>query len=723
MNASIPNVTYPFYLLHTCHHLQHLQLGDDERVEVVFDMDNPSSRELSTIRDTQPPLLLPYLNVLELYQLKEMSHVWKCNWNKFTIPQHQPLEFPFQNLTDISLWNCHKIKFLFSPLMVKYVSNLRWVNIDECDGIEEVISDRDDENGETTTSTSSLKNTTFFPHLDILVLSNLSCLKCIDGGDTKRRSGQISSNIADTIHDQFKSGQVTIDACWSLCQYPRQISIDNCDAVSNLIPWYAAGRMKKLEKLKIKFCKTMIEVFESNLINNSTNNDGNATLTSPRLNNNVTIVPQLTNLKSVYIIGCDILSHVFTFSTLESLRQLKELRVEKCYAIQVIVKEENGTSSKVVVFPRIEILELDDLPNLKGFFLGTNNFRWPSLDNVMINDCPQLMVFTSGESKSPKLKYIRTSLGKHNLECGLNFHGTINKTALPSSDLVISKGMPCTFYNLVELFMRDKDVGTIIPSNALQQLQKLEEIHLKSCNSVEEVFEVALQGTNNSGFNGLQTVVKVPNLRQVNLEWLDGLKYLWKSNPWMLQDLHVSMCDNIEVIVKEEDNGKVDEIMLPCLKSIKLEYLSSLKGFWLGNSAFSLPSLETLEIHECLTIKVFTKGHLATPKLKVIDTSFGSCSVRGDLNSFIKANQEEGRLCNRGWRSCLLTVSSVERWWFAMVHKVPNGGEGWGRQVLPQGKERGRGFGRNVVDSAAKERCQRRKVCICVCMGVLNGEI
>ncbi|XP_076883335.1 uncharacterized protein LOC143532074 isoform X1 [Bidens hawaiensis] len=175
MDAYNSNVTYPSYLLHTCHYLQHLRLGDDERVKVVFDMDNPTSRELPTIQDTSSPLLLPYLNILELYELKEMSHVWKCNWNKLIIPQHQPLEFPFHNLVDISLWNCHKVKYLFSPLMVKYISQLKWINIDECDGIEEIISDRDDENGENTALTSSHKNATFFPHLDILVISNLSC--------------------------------------------------------------------------------------------------------------------------------------------------------------------------------------------------------------------------------------------------------------------------------------------------------------------------------------------------------------------------------------------------------------------------------------------------------------------------------------------------------------------------------------------------------------------
>ncbi|MFS8016348.1 hypothetical protein Hanom_Chr15g01367531 [Helianthus anomalus] len=199
----IPDVTYPSYLLHTCHHLQHLNLWLDERVgEVVFDMDSPtSSRELATI---QPPLLLPYLQTIHLRGLKKMSHVWKCNWNTFLFRHHPPLQFPFQNLTDIDLQRCDKIKYLLSPLMAKYLSNLKSVFIRWCDGMEEVISRRDDEIT-TSTSASSYQDTTFFPHLDTLMLLGLSCLKCID--DQKNswsRSNKISSSVTNTIHHHLQ---------------------------------------------------------------------------------------------------------------------------------------------------------------------------------------------------------------------------------------------------------------------------------------------------------------------------------------------------------------------------------------------------------------------------------------------------------------------------------------------------------------------------------------
>ncbi|MFS7895584.1 putative leucine-rich repeat domain superfamily [Helianthus anomalus] len=160
-------------------------------------MDSPtSSRQLATI---QPPLLLQSIRLEHLYK---MSHVWKCNWNKFLIPQHPPLQFPFQNLTDIDLDNCPKIKYLFSPLIAKYLSNLKSVLIKWCNEIEEVISRRDDEN---TTSASSDQDTTFFPRFDTLTLQNLPRLKCIDDEkNTRSRSNKISSSVTNTIHDHLQ---------------------------------------------------------------------------------------------------------------------------------------------------------------------------------------------------------------------------------------------------------------------------------------------------------------------------------------------------------------------------------------------------------------------------------------------------------------------------------------------------------------------------------------
>ncbi|KAM0054999.1 putative P-loop containing nucleoside triphosphate hydrolase, leucine-rich repeat domain superfamily [Helianthus debilis subsp. tardiflorus] len=663
------DITYPSYLLHKCHHVQRLNLSFDERVEVVFEM------------DSQPPLLLPYLQSIHLEHLKKIRHVWKCNWNKFLIRHHPPLRFPFQNLTTISLQHCDKIKYLFSPLMAKYLSNLKSVTIAYCDSLEEVISRRDDEKEAYATSASCYEDATFLPHLDTLMLERLGCLKSVDDSGTTCRSDKLSPNM---IHDEFQSGQVT-GASWSLCRYPQKIYINYCPSLSSLIPRYAVGQMKKLQELKIGYCKGLMEVFESESSRKNVDEGAARVVGGPPLKN-ITIIgiTQLSNLKKVLIEGCDLLPHIFTFSTVESLNQLKELKVTECRTIHVIVKEEKETSSKDVVFPRLETLELGYLPNLTGFFIGMNDFRWPSLDNVLIKNCPQLMMFTSGQSTTPKLKYIETSFGKYSPECGLNFHETFDQTTLPnsSSDPSISKGVPFSFNNLIEINIKWRYVGrrTIIPSHALLQLEMLQQIHLWRCEEVTEVFEVvASEGTNGSSSNASKTVVKIPNLTQVKLDDLDDLKYLWKSNQWMvlefsnlttlsidycknlehvftcsmvgslvqLQDLSITHCNKIEVIVKEEEeeeecDAKVNQIILPHLNSLKLDDLSRLKGFCLGNEAFSLPALDTLLLKRCPTVTVFTKGHMSTPELKVIDTSFGFCYVKTNINTFIKTRQEEG---------------------------------------------------------------------------------
>ncbi|KAL8248391.1 hypothetical protein R6Q59_005259 [Mikania micrantha] len=659
-----PNYHACIYTWATCHRLQNLELRNDKRVkEVLFEMDSTHQH-------------LPYsLESLHLGGLFEMSHVWKCNnWNKSLIPQHQPalhLQLPFQNLTNISLGRCNRLKYLFSPLMVKYLTNLKSLFISMCDGIEEIISSRDDA-AEANEEENVASSTSFlFPRLNVLDLWGLPCLRSFD-------------DAGDTIHHQSQlSGEALINACRSsLCQYPKMISIIDCDAISVLIPWYAVGKMKRLEELQISNCKTITKVFDEG-------SESGTTLTTPtvllKTTNHVVHVPQLYNLKRMEISGCDLLSHVFTFSTLETLKQLKFLSIEHCNAIQEIFKQEihETTSSKddhVVVFPRLTTLKLKNLPNLKGFFLGKNKFRWPLLDTLIINDCPQLMTFTSGESKTPKLNYITTCFGKYGLDdCGLNFHGKINEytqTTFPASSSYVtdSEGTTFSFHNLIEIEIWSKDVETLIPSNVLLQLQKLEKICLRVCHKLKEVFEVV--SLEESGFNESQTtVVKIPNLKQVKLDNAYNLKYLWKSNRSMvllefpnlttvsiercnslehvftssmvgslvqLQDLHITTCEKIEVIVKEQEESEAKMTMLPRLKSLKLYNLESFKGFCLGKDNFSLPLLDSLQIKRCSAITVFTNGNLSSPELKVIDTSFGLNYVKPDLNSFIKTKQGEG---------------------------------------------------------------------------------
>ena len=208
----------------------------------------------------------------------------------------------------------------------------------------------------------------------------------------------------------------------SLCQYSRKIEIIGCETLATLIPFSAVGKLQKLEELTIIDCQSLREIFEIKGVNKN-GGDGIGDIlpgvTIPR-SANMTLL-ELPNLKILRIIKCDLLEHVFTSSTLDSLKQLTELTIEECNAMQVIVKEDGQHNSKTVLFPRLKSLTLTDLPNVEGFFLGMNEFQWSILDEVKIYGCPKMKTFTSGHSMTPKLLYIHTGIGKHSLECGLNF--------------------------------------------------------------------------------------------------------------------------------------------------------------------------------------------------------------------------------------------------------------------------------------------------------------
>ncbi|KAK1421052.1 hypothetical protein QVD17_23118 [Tagetes erecta] len=139
-----------------------------------------------------------------------------------------------------------------------------------------------------------------------------------------------------------------------------------------------------------------------------------------------------------------------------------------------------------------------------------------------------MMAFTAARSTTPRLKYIHTELGKHNLECGLNFYVTSTLLQKPStsldplsSTLTIYEQKPWSFHNLIECNLDyNNNRQKIFPSNKLQHLQNLETIHARHCWDIEEVFEVAMEATNNES----QNVVKLSKLREVELNYLLMLK-------------------------------------------------------------------------------------------------------------------------------------------------------------------------------------------------------
>ncbi|PWA96450.1 NB-ARC domains-containing protein [Artemisia annua] len=377
------------------------------------------------------------------------------------------------------------------------------------------------------------------------------------------------------------------------------------------------------------------------------------------------------NLRELEVCWCPDMKYLFTLQVAIGLKKLERLSVVYCPLLEVVVGgnsvvERDSQPSlgfqfhnlKEIIFPNLDFLSLGHLPCLKGIG-GTGDTSSSSTTTSVNNQFQGTQVISA---TWPLCQYPRRL--------------TLWSWRAWSSSII------ACYVVLKDLKHRD-DHTQSIPSNVLLQLTKLEHIELGYNELAEQVFEVIPEGTNDNntvGFSESQTVFNIPNLRDLEIQGMNNLRYLWKRNQWMvlefpklktlyitgcrslehvftysmvgslvqLQILSIGYCQNLELIVKEEDRDvRVNDqiIRLPHLKALTLSYLPSLEGFCLGKEAFSWPSLDTLEIERCPAITVLTKGQLDTPALKVIDTSFGKCDIREDLNSFIKTKQEEVPTC------------------------------------------------------------------------------
>lgn len=98
------------------------------------------------------------------------------------------------------------------------------------------------------------------------------------------------------------------------------------------------------------------------------------------------------NLTNLIVDCCGGLKFLCSSSMVNSLVQLKELKIRDCVSMEGVVND-TGLAKEAkmteMVFPRLVFLELNGLPKLTRFATG-NSVQFPSLVELFIDDCPNL---------------------------------------------------------------------------------------------------------------------------------------------------------------------------------------------------------------------------------------------------------------------------------------------------------------------------------------------
>ncbi|CAK9323731.1 unnamed protein product [Citrullus colocynthis] len=116
------------------------------------------------------------------------------------------------------------------------------------------------------------------------------------------------------------------------------------------------------------------------------------------------------NLTTLWVDNCNEMMNLFESSVAKNLVNLGSMVISKCRRISCIVIAEGGggvgEDEETISFNKLHYLRLNDLGELLSFHPEKCRLKFPSLEELRIEDCPEMKTFSYGILTTPKLAYV-----------------------------------------------------------------------------------------------------------------------------------------------------------------------------------------------------------------------------------------------------------------------------------------------------------------------------
>ncbi|WCJ19645.1 Disease resistance protein (CC-NBS-LRR class) family [Euphorbia peplus] len=518
--------------------------------------------------------VFPILESLVLGNLIALVNICNC----------QLTASSFSKLRTLKVERCHNLKNLLSLSMVRNLSLLQELEVNDCKGMEEIVSCE----SEVKVNETQVAE---FPQLRSLKLTSLPMLRrfCSKAEELPpSRKGQ----------KQLESYQGT------------QKIVSEEDELRAPLPFFdKRAFLPNLEVLVFYSIACQEKRFDEPSHASS-------------------------NVKNATVSGFHDMKCLFSSSFMDNLLQLKRLEVHSFEFLEgIVLTEEFGQEESMMknAFPNLNLLDLASLPNLKRFCDG-NFIEFPSLITLAIRICPALRTFISNPP--------RVAITGIVLEQNLTTFPPLfdKKVAFPSLehldisfmsnlervwDNQLSAGSFCKLKSLC--FSYCEILQTVFPSNDLARFLRLEKLMVTSCKFVQEIYQLtAINDEERSSVMAFE-------LRYFHVQDLGKLKHIWSEDPQgiftfkNLQSIYVHSCKSlnslfpisiakdllqlerielrssgIETLVEKTRGVEADpSFVLPQLVSLELQRLTRLRYFYPEVHSLQFPKLKYLRLVEC----------------------------------------------------------------------------------------------------------------------------
>ena len=191
--------------------------------------------------------------------------------------------------------------------------------------------------------------------------------------------------------------------------------VDKCASSSIAVPSNLLPSLKVLRELEIRNCDSVEEVFGNEKPNSDDNSGHLSSLVKfhlfdlPKLiqiwNEYSTGILNLKNLKLLKVHNCGSLRNIFTPSIAANLVQLEEMEVKSCHMIEEIIATEEAQkeAAEKIVFPFLNAVTLENLPNLRSLYFGSGSVEFPCLKKITVVDCPSAFLSTFLKEEEPSI--------------------------------------------------------------------------------------------------------------------------------------------------------------------------------------------------------------------------------------------------------------------------------------------------------------------------------